>query len=178
MMARVRYTEIPDSGSPVWVSANMEIILIFTVQNIGPRCSLWFSPNLEILPIFPRWYKLSNLLTHFFTALLPLFCCFSYCIRHIFGKWPSQKGLALDVLREFPQIRKSYRISPDGIGSLLSGWVRPLKSRKRRFLSQKCSFCWAVIGFWPPWFPTGSSVDRERERGAQALQYCNRAMRR
>ena len=89
----------------------------------------------------------------------------SNCIRHTFGKWPSQKGLALDVLREFPQIRKSYRISPDGIGSLLSGWVRPLKSRKRRFLSQKCSFCWAVIGFWPPWFPTGS-VERERERGA------------
>ena len=36
-----------------------------------------------------------------------------------------------------------------------SGWVRPLNSRKRRILSQNCEFCWAVIGFWPPWFSHG-----------------------
>ena len=90
-----------------------------------------------------NFYQLSNLISHFFKAPILLFCCFSYCKRHIFGKWPSQKGLALDVLREFPQIRKSYRISPDGIGSLLSGWVRPLKSRKRRILSQKL---WNLLG--------------------------------
>ena len=49
-----------------------------------------------------------------------------------------------------------------------SGWVRPLNSRKRRILSQNCGFCWAVIGFWPPWFSHGyiaalhcSAVEKE-----------------
>lgn len=75
--------------------------------------------------------------------------------------WACPLSCAVDFL-EFPQMRKFPGFLPDGIGLRGDGWNRPLNSHKRWILGQKCGFCWAVIGFWPPWFPTGKEEEQLR----------------